>query len=411
MEFVASKLHKFTALAITLSLYLQPSFSNSFSNNSSLPAKSSSSSSPGLSVSHQVGIGILTVALILGFPGNLFVVWTVLCRVRRRSVTCILVLNLASADALVLLTAPLFLRFLTAGVHGWEFGGAACKTVHYLCAVNMYASIYLIALMSADRWLATSRPFVSQRLRTKRALMAIILALWVLAFLMALPMPFYRSNLQILRHKNISSFFCVPFHWNSVRHEAFQYLTETLLGFLLPFVLIAGCYSSVFRRLRSAMFQGRGRGNCLILLILAAFAVFWLPYHIINILQVIGLLGDWEWASAAAKVARPNVTAFAFFSSSVNPVLYVFAGSSHIRNAGLGFMARLFEGTNSDGTSRSSRTSRSSVPDESSAFHKLSRKLTGRGSGGRGGRGESVTINEEDTKKIAELKTLMAVAE
>ncbi|KAG5261148.1 hypothetical protein AALO_G00300570 [Alosa alosa] len=382
MEFVASKLHKFTALAITLSLYLQPSFSsNSFSNNSSLPAKSSSSSSPGLSVSHQVGIGILTVALILGFPGNLFVVWTVLCRVRRRSVTCILVLNLASADALVLLTAPLFLRFLTAGVHGWEFGGAACKTVHYLCAVNMYASIYLIALMSADRWLATSRPFVSQRLRTKRALMAIILALWVLAFLMALPMPFYRSNLQILRHKNISSFFCVPFHWNSVRHEAFQYLTETLLGFLLPFVLIAGCYSSVFRRLRSAMFQGRGRGNCLILLILAAFAVFWLPYHIINILQVIGLLNDWEW------------------------------GNSHIRNAGLGFMARLFEGTNSDGTSRSSRTSRSSVPDESSAFHKLSRKLTGRGGGGRGGRGESVTINEEDTKKIAELKTLMAVAE
>lgn len=133
--------------------------------------------------------------------------------------------------------------------------------------------------------------------------------------------------------------------------------------------------------------------------------------------QVIGLLGDIEWVCQAAKVARPNVTAFAFLSSSVNPVLYVFAGSSHIRNAGLGFMARLFEGTNSDGQSRSSRTSRSSVADENSAFRKLTMKLTGQtrvgGGGGGGGRiAESVTgAEEEETKKTADLKTLMTVEE
>lgn len=82
-----------------------------------------------------------------------------------------------------------------------------------------------------------------------------------------------------------------------------------------------------------------------------------------------------------AKVGRPNVTAFAFMSSSVNPVLYVFAGSSHIRQAGLGFMAKLFEGTNSEmGSSRSTRSSRGSNT-ENSVFTKLSVKLNRKGDG------------------------------
>lgn len=142
-------------------------------------------------ISAQIGIGILTLAFVLGFPGNLFVVWSVVCRVKKRSVTCLLVLNLAVADALVLLSAPFFLRYL-AGGQGWEFGSAACKLVHYLSSVNMYVSIYLICLMSMDRCLAVTRPFVSQKIRTKRSLLFLLLGVWILAFLLSLPMPFYR---------------------------------------------------------------------------------------------------------------------------------------------------------------------------------------------------------------------------
>lgn len=144
-----------------------------------------------MSTSALVGVAILSLAFLLGFPGNLFVVWSVLCRVKKRSVTCLLVLNLAMADAFVLLSAPLFLRYL-AGGRGWEFGTVACKLVHYLSSVNMYVSIYLICLMSMDRWLAVSRPFMSHRMRTKRSLLVLLLGVWVLAFLLSLPMPFYR---------------------------------------------------------------------------------------------------------------------------------------------------------------------------------------------------------------------------
>lgn len=69
-------------------------------------------------------------------------------------------------------------------------------------------------------------------------------------------------------------------------HEAFQYLFETIMGFLLPFTLINTCYSTVLCRLRSARFKRRSRGSWLILMIICAFAVFWLPYHIVNLIQV-----------------------------------------------------------------------------------------------------------------------------
>ncbi|KAL1272023.1 hypothetical protein QQF64_031039 [Cirrhinus molitorella] len=361
-------------------------------------------SAPSMPLSHQIGIAILVIAFVIGFPGNLFVVWSVLCRVRRRSVTCLLILNLAMADALVLLSAPLFIRYL-AGGRGWEFGSALCKTVHYLCCVNMYASIYLICLMSVDRWLAVTKPFLSQRLRTKKRLLSVMLGIWVVAFLIALPMPFYRSVWPI--RPGLPIYLCKAYHWDSDAHVTFQYLSETILGFLLPYILILFCYISVICRLRSAMFQRKGRGNFLILLIIAAFTVFWLPYHLINILQVIGVMqGSSSSVLQSANVARPNVTAFAFLSSSVNPVLYVFAGSSHIRQAGLGFMAKLFEGTNSE--SASTRSSRGSNA-ESSVFTKLSVKLNRKGDERRaetpGGEDETTAdmYNKDEIKTLTTL--------
>ncbi|KAF1380767.1 hypothetical protein PFLUV_G00167400 [Perca fluviatilis] len=331
-------------------------------------------------ISHQVGIAILTLAFVLGFPGNLFVVWSVFCRVKKRSVTCLLVLNVAMADAFVLLSAPLFLRYL-AGGRGWEFGSAACKLVHYLSSVNMYVSIYLISLMSMDRWLAVSRPFLSQRMRTKRSLLILLLVVWVLAFLLSLPMPFYRSNLKKTLSNNITLSFCVPYHWRSTGHRVFH-----------------------------AKFQRRGQGSRLILLIISAFAVFWLPYHIVNIIEVAGLLQGSEPVIKAALVARPNVTAFAYFSSAVNPILYVFAGSSHIRQAGLSFMGKLFEATNSESRSMSTRSGRmsrsSSSPDESSVLHTLSTKLGSPFKGKNKYRSSSVAGKEVDQP---ELKTLASV--
>lgn len=108
-------------------------------------------------------------------------------------------------------------------------------------------------------------------------------------------------------------------------------------------------------------------------LLLQTIQLSWTSFFLfLSSMQVIGLLQGRSHLYTVALSARPNVTAFAFLSSSVNPVLYVFAGSSHIRRAGLSFMAKLLEGTYSEHSSTSGR--RSTIHTSSSALGRMSVK-------------------------------------
>lgn len=59
-----------------------------------------------------------------------------------------------------------------------------------------------------------------------------------------------------------------------------------MVGFLVPYGIIVGSYVCILRRLRQTKFKRKVRSENLILAIIVTFAIFWLPYHINNILQV-----------------------------------------------------------------------------------------------------------------------------
>ncbi|XP_048373802.1 leukotriene B4 receptor 1 [Sphaerodactylus townsendi] len=289
----------------------------------------------------SIGLAVLATAFLLGCPGNAFVVWSAGCRVRKRTVTCLLILHLAIADLIVLFTAPVFLRVLS--VKEWELGDVVCRICHYICGVSMYASVFLIALMSLDRCLAVSKPILSHKIRSKKTIRLVVLGVWMAGFLLAIPVLIYR---QVSEKKGEKP--RCDFNHPTPRHLVFHNLFETITGFLLPFVTIIYCYCTIGQRLRDTRFRQKRRTSRLIALIVVAFAVFWLPYHVVNLLDVAAVWSGSTGVEDIGKAARRVLVALAFFSSSVNPILYAFSGGSLIRSAGLGFMAKLFEGTASE---------------------------------------------------------------
>ncbi|KAK9542552.1 hypothetical protein VZT92_000404 [Zoarces viviparus] len=76
---------------------------------------------------------ILGLSFLVGAPGNLLVIWTILRHVKQRSHTVVLILHLAVADLLVLITLPLWIYSL---VHTWVFGEALCKALVYIVKKN-----------------------------------------------------------------------------------------------------------------------------------------------------------------------------------------------------------------------------------------------------------------------------------
>uniref|UniRef100_A0A8C0QCI1 G-protein coupled receptors family 1 profile domain-containing protein n=1 Tax=Canis lupus familiaris TaxID=9615 RepID=A0A8C0QCI1_CANLF len=306
----------------------------------------SSTSSLGVMFVIPLTIILLSVALAVGLPGNSFVVWSILVKMRKRSVTALLVLNLAVADLAVLLTAPFFLHSVGRGT--WVFGLAGCRLFHYVCGVSMYASVLLIAAMSLDRSLAVALPFVSQKFRTKSVVWWVLASIWVMSFLLAIPVIMYRTVLA----PNNQSLVCFT-KYSSDRLRAFHLLFEALTGFLLPFLVVVASYWDIRRRLQARRFRRSRRTGRLVALIILAFAAFWLPYHVVNLAEAGRALAGQGSGPAGVwlRLARSVFIALAFLSSSVNPVLYACAGGGLLRSAGVGFVAKLLEGTGSEASS------------------------------------------------------------
>ncbi|XP_028988884.1 leukotriene B4 receptor 2b [Betta splendens] len=296
----------------------------------------------------SLGALIMALVFLLGVPGNLFIVWSILARTRQRSVTTILILNLACADGCLMALTVFFIIYLSKQT--WVFGLPMCKALFYLCNANMYASIFLITLMSANRMVAVVFPAKVFSWASKTIVKREIAVMWLLVMVISLPPLVFRDTILVEdKALNMTKLVCAPNH-TLPRYLRLQYSMETVVGLILPYAVIITSYVLILRRMRQSKFSRKVRSEKLILAIVVMFGIFWLPYHVVNMMQVVA---QWyEEGSSQRKeldylsqAFRAVTSAFAFTSSCANPILYTFAAKSYIKKNGLAFMAKLFEAT------------------------------------------------------------------
>ncbi|XP_047657064.1 leukotriene B4 receptor 1 [Tachysurus fulvidraco] len=267
---------------------------------------------------------IMAVCFMVGTPGNLLVVWTIVRHVKQRSHTVLLIMHLAVADLLVVFTLPLWIYSL---VWSWVFSEVMCKAMVYVIYACMYASIFLITIMSVERFLAVRYPFASAAWRKKQMLNKILLAVWVASFLLSIPVIIT----QVLGDDNGSKQ-CLYREYKSDTQEAVLLLLESLVGFVIPFVILVLCYGCLYSRITQMSFRSKRKSTILIVGVVVVFALCWIPHHITNVLSLVYLVFDdsperekiYEVVNAMHMISSSLV----FVSSTINPVLYVFAARS-----------------------------------------------------------------------------------
>ncbi|ROL40911.1 Leukotriene B4 receptor 2 [Anabarilius grahami] len=310
-----------------------------------------------------IGALILCLFLPIGISGNLLIIWSILTRTRHRSITTLLILNLACADGFLMFLLPFFIVYLVK--HSWIFTLPLCKILLYLCSTNMYASIFLITLMSLHRMVVVVWRKHAGVLRDRRALIRVLVGLWILALCVSVPNSVFWTTFRSEQEPKTVA--CACKH-SQPRDVILQHCLEILVGFLMPYGLIIGSYVCVLRRIRKTRFRRHIRSEKLILVIVITFGLTWLPFHIINMVEVAGAFLP-EDSPAKARLSqiwisfRGFTSTFTFISSSINPVLYTFAGKSYIKREGLAFMARLFESSGIEST-RKIRQSQSNQEQE-----------------------------------------------
>lgn len=269
---------------------------------------------------------ILSLCFLVGAPGNLLVIWTIVRHIKNRSNTVVLILHLAAADLMVLITLPLWIYSL---VFTWVFGEAFCKAMVYIIKSCMYSSVFLITLLGVERFVAIRYPFVSAGWQRQKAFHNILMALWVSAFLFSIPI----IQTQVVR-KTSGEEQCLDQEYSSTTQELVIVLLETLVGYILPFSVLVVCYSCLCSRIRQMSFKLKRKSTVLTTSVVIVFAVCWTPHHIGNILDLIILATENSLPDKAEHLESIRNTmifiagAMVFISSTVNPLLYVFAARS-----------------------------------------------------------------------------------
>ncbi|NWR89819.1 MTLR protein, partial [Furnarius figulus] len=265
--------------------------------------------------------------LALGLAGNLLTV--LLVRARRGASTTNLYLgSMAVSDLLILLGLPFDLYRLWRS-RPWIFGQLLCRFSHYLSEGCTYCTLLHITALTVQRYLAICFPLKAKVLVTQRRVKATIGGLWAFALLSASPFFFLVGVEQPDNHTAFSRE-CKPTPQALQSGQLATMFWVTTCYFVLPVLCLTVLYGFIGRELWRSNTRLRGPGAALrhrghrrtvrlLAVLVLAFVICWLPFHIGRIIFI-----NTRDMRTMLFCQYFNVFALQLFylSASINPVLY-----------------------------------------------------------------------------------------
>ncbi|XP_069779052.1 proteinase-activated receptor 2-like isoform X2 [Narcine bancroftii] len=182
----------------------------------------------------------------IGLPANGLGLWIMATKVRK-SPSTIFLINLATADLLLILMLPFKISYHLLG-NDWLFGEALCRMSMAFFYGNMYCSILLLTFISIDRYFALVYPFTSRRFRDNMFAICICSVIWVVAALLVVPFLFVEQLLWV-HNLNITTCHDVLPQERQTGYFFYYFVCLVVMGFLIPCCITIFCYVSVIKTL------------------------------------------------------------------------------------------------------------------------------------------------------------------
>lgn len=298
-------------------------------NNYTLPEYEDGSSTPcSVTAPEFNSLGIMItyiIVFVLSILGNSVVVYVVCSMKKGRSSTDIYLMHMAVADILFSITLPFW------GVDaqsGWIFGNFLCKVLSGFQEASVYSGVFLLACISVDRHFAIVR---ATRVVSSNHLMVkvVCFVVWVVAGMLSLPVIIQKQSIDT---KDLGRTIC----YENITGESSQHwrvgirVVRHTMGFFLPLVVMAVCYGWTLVTLSHTRNQQKHKAIRVILAVVFAFVLCWLPYNITVLIDTLIQGGTIKEGSCEARYRVELVLdvtrVLAFMHCAVNPVLYAFIG-------------------------------------------------------------------------------------
>ncbi|XP_037645220.1 C-X-C chemokine receptor type 2-like isoform X1 [Sebastes umbrosus] len=294
---------------------------------------------------------------LLAIPGNLVVGLVIGLSKQSLPPSDLYLLHLAVADLLLAITLPFWATSVT---QGWVFGDAMCKIITVIQELSFYSSILFLTCISMDRYMVIVRAMEARRANRQLVSWGVCAAVWAVGVLLSLPGLLNSS----FPSQNSSQIVCGE-QYDPSSADVWRLATRILrhtLGFFIPLAIMLPCYGVTIRRLLHIRggFQ-RQRAMRVIVFVVVAFLLCWMPYHFAVMADTFFRAKIVPYkcpARMAVDQAMFATQSLGLLHSCVNPVLYAFVGEKFRKNL-LQMMRKMgvLERTSVSRTSRSSVSS------------------------------------------------------
>ncbi|KAF7652935.1 hypothetical protein LDENG_00090480 [Lucifuga dentata] len=269
-----------------------------------------------------------SLIFLLGIVGNSLVL-AVLFRTGEMNTktTNLFIFNLGIADlCFIVFCVPFQATIYT--MDEWVFGPVVCKVVHFIIFLTMYASIFTLAAVSLDRYLAICYPLRSREMRTPQNALTSICVVWCLSLAFSGPYLSYYRQMELG-----GTVVCIP-SWES-KPRIIMDLCTFICGYLIPVLVLSLTYARTIQYLwttvdpikdMSESRQAKRKVTKMIIIVAALFCICWLPHHLVILCMWFGHF-PLNYTTYVLRILSHLV---AYTNSCLNPIVYALV-SKHFR--------------------------------------------------------------------------------
>ena len=263
-------------------------------------------------------ISIFVSIQLVGFFGNIFVLFILIKKMRVQTNSNWLILNLALSDLIVLaFCMPLDIPLMI--YKKWIYGEAFCSLFYPIGTAAVLSSAFTLLILTCQRYWAAVHPYKKQP--TTCMTKIFITLSWLLSFSFAIPL------MDVLKH-NKGWEVCYE-DWDSSSRR-FYTVCIFVVGFVLPLLIMMTLHGCIILKtvIKSSESEPSWKSKsrrledkrlCKVAFIITlAFAVCILPNHVVWFLYEFGNLADFKYQADVSLTAHIML----FISSALNPIIY-----------------------------------------------------------------------------------------
>lgn len=274
---------------------------------------------------------LYSAVLAVGLPSNLLTLYLTWLQVWRGNVLSVYLWSLSLCDLSYLGTLPLWAAYVHRH-HQWPWSSLACKVTGYIFFTNMYVSIFLLVMVSVDRYVAVVYSVESRGLRRQRHAVAVTLSVVLLVALGHLPVFSMREGEVDEGDRR-----CFEPSRSSSVVTGFNY-ARVVVGFLVPLLLLVVTNQRILSSVQlSTGLRRKQKAHVrrLAVAVVVLFLVCFAPYHLILLIRALFFHfphPDFDSCLLEQKLYTPYSISLGLstVNSAVNPILYVLS-SDNIR--------------------------------------------------------------------------------